>query len=70
LERMLNLLVHDPQLRRQSGARGRERIEGEYQWPLIARSIEKAYYNVLGWKLPDKQMLRYASPAPGIGRIS
>ena len=70
LERMLDLLVHNPQLRRQAGAQGRERIEGEYQWPLIARSIEKAYYNVLGWKLPDEQMLRYPSPAPGIGRIS
>ena len=49
LERMLGLLVHNPELRRQSGARERERIQHQYLWPEIARSIEKAYYNVLGW---------------------
>src|SRR5713101_92004 len=49
LERMLDLLVHNPELRRQSGARERERIQHQYLWPEIARSIEKAYYNVLGW---------------------
>jgi glycosyltransferase involved in cell wall biosynthesis len=49
LERMLDLLIHNPELRRQSAARERQRIQGEYLWPEIARSIEKAYYNVLGW---------------------
>jgi glycosyltransferase involved in cell wall biosynthesis len=49
LERMLDLLIHNPELRRQSAARERQRIEGQYLWPEIARSIEKAYYNVLGW---------------------
>jgi glycosyltransferase involved in cell wall biosynthesis len=49
LERMLDLLVHNPELRRQAAARERERIQGQYLWPEIARSIEKAYYSVLGW---------------------
>ena len=49
LERMLNLLIHNPELRRQSAARERERIKSQYLWPEIARSIEKAYYDVLGW---------------------
>src|SRR5216683_4700225 len=49
LERMLDLLVHNPELRRQSAARERERIQHQHLWPEIARSIEKAYYNVLGW---------------------
>ena len=47
LERMLDLLIHNPE--RQSAARERQRIQGQYFWPEIARSIEKAYYNVLGW---------------------
>ena len=51
LERMLDLLIHNPELRRQSAARERERIQSQYLWPAIARSIETAYYNVLGWKL-------------------
>jgi glycosyltransferase involved in cell wall biosynthesis len=49
LERMLDLLVHNPELRRQSAARERDRIQGQYLWPTIARSIEAVYYNVLGW---------------------
>jgi glycosyltransferase involved in cell wall biosynthesis len=56
LERMLDLLIHNPELRRQSAARERERIQGQYLWPAIARSIEKAYYNVLGWS-PSEHML-------------
>jgi len=50
LERMLDLLIHNPDLRRQSAVRERERIQSQYLWPAIARSIETAYYNVLGWK--------------------
>jgi glycosyltransferase involved in cell wall biosynthesis len=49
LERMLDLLIHNPELRRQAAARERQRIESQYRWPSIARSIETAYYNVLGW---------------------
>jgi glycosyltransferase involved in cell wall biosynthesis len=55
LERMLDLLIRNPELRRQSAARERERIQGQYLWPAIACSIEKAYYNVLGWS-PSEQM--------------
>ncbi len=55
LEHMLDLLIHNPELRRQSAAGERERIQGQYLWPEIARSIEKAYYNVLGW-MPNEQI--------------
>jgi hypothetical protein len=43
------MLIHDPELRRESASRERERIQGQYLWPGIARSIEKTYYEVLGW---------------------
>jgi glycosyltransferase involved in cell wall biosynthesis len=49
LERMLDVLVHNPLLRRQAAASGQERIQGEYLWPAIARSIEQTYFQVLGW---------------------
>ncbi len=49
LERMLHLLIDNPELRRQSAIRERERVLGQYLWPEIARSIEKAYYDVLDW---------------------
>ena len=53
LERMLDVLVHNPELRRQAGNREKARIQGQYLWPEIARSIESAYYSVLG--LPDNK---------------
>jgi glycosyltransferase involved in cell wall biosynthesis len=52
-ERMLDLLVRNPELRRRSANLARERIQGQYLWPEIARSIEKAYYDVLGWSPND-----------------
>ena len=54
LERMLDFLIHHPELRHQSAARERERIQGQYLWPAVARSIEKAYYNVLGWNSAEQ----------------
>ena len=53
LERALDLLIHDPELRRHAAARERERIQGQYLWPAIARLIEATYYSVLGWKLRE-----------------
>ena len=49
LERMLDLLVRNPELRRQSANRARKRIQNDYAWPAVARAIEKFYYEVLGW---------------------
>jgi glycosyltransferase involved in cell wall biosynthesis len=69
LERMLDLLIQNPELRRQSAARERERIQGQYLWPAIARSIEKAYYNVLGWSasehVPSEQTTRVPMVSQG-----
>jgi len=49
LERMLDVLVHDPELRRRAAERGQVRVQSEYRWPEIARSIEATYYKVLDW---------------------
>jgi hypothetical protein len=62
---MLDVLVHNPELRRQSTVRGRERIQSQYLWPEIARSIETAYYNVLGWS-PSEHMPREHTPSEQI----
>jgi glycosyltransferase involved in cell wall biosynthesis len=73
LQRMLDLLIRDPELRRQSAVRGRERIQEQYRWPAIARSIEKAYHRVLGWSsnrgdVPDPEALNISTPAGTIPR--
>jgi glycosyltransferase involved in cell wall biosynthesis len=49
LERMLDALIHNPELRRQAAIRERERVQSEYRWPEIARSIAATYCDVLGW---------------------
>ncbi len=54
LERMLDVLVHNPELRRQAVVRERARIQGQYLWPEIAQSIETAYYKVLGWNAGER----------------
>jgi glycosyltransferase involved in cell wall biosynthesis len=65
LERMLDLLLHDPELRRQSTTRERERIQGQYLWPGIARSVEKTYYDVLGWSSEEQTRDELVNIFPG-----
>jgi len=68
LERMLDLLVRNPELRRQSANRARKRIQSEYAWPAIARAVEKFYYEVLGWNLPEaaEESAACASPTDSV----
>ena len=56
LERMLDVLIHNPELRRQAAAAERERVQSEYRWPEIARSIAATYCNVLGWPASEPMM--------------
>jgi glycosyltransferase involved in cell wall biosynthesis len=56
LERMLDLLIHSPEHRRRAAILQREKIQSEYRWPEIARSIETAYYKVLDWS-PNERAL-------------
>jgi glycosyltransferase involved in cell wall biosynthesis len=53
LQRLLDVLIHNPELRNQAAIRERARIASGYAWPEIARSIEKTYYDVLGWEVSD-----------------
>ena len=61
LEQMLDLVLTDPALRAEAATRARQRIADEYLWPGIARSIQKVYFDVLGWPCPKEQP---AAPTP------
>jgi glycosyltransferase involved in cell wall biosynthesis len=71
LERMLVRLLRNPELRREYALRGCERIEDQYRWPEIASSIERTYFEVLGWDstttiakpVPSTQLVQIR-PAP------
>jgi glycosyltransferase involved in cell wall biosynthesis len=67
LRRMLEVVLSNPALRRQMGAKARERIREHYRWPEIAKMIEKSYYDVLGWEPPARSELAGAVAA-GVGR--
>lgn len=69
LERMLDLLIRNPELRRVAGQRAQERIQNEYTWPAIARQIEKVYYGVLGWN-PGKDTGESADCDSGSDAVS
>ena len=58
---MLDILVHNPELRRQASAREHERIRHRYMWPEITQSIEEVYCQVLGW--PTDKRLELESSA-------
>jgi glycosyltransferase involved in cell wall biosynthesis len=47
LTRVLDLLIRNPELRRQMGAKGQRQVQQRYLWADIARTIEKTYYEVL-----------------------
>ncbi len=47
LARVLDLLIRNPELRRQMAAKAEHQIHEKYLWPDISRSIERTYYKVL-----------------------
>jgi glycosyltransferase involved in cell wall biosynthesis len=49
LERMLRLLISDPQARQQAAAAAQHKIRQHYLWPEITQAIEQIYSRVLGW---------------------
>jgi hypothetical protein len=69
---MLDLLIHDPKLRRQAASRERECVQGQYLWPEISRTIETAYYKVLGWSdhAPNQQAVDPGVRAAPLDRAS
>ena len=53
LECMLDLLIRNPELRRQAARRAQKRVQVEYSWPTIARQIAQVYCDVLGWNVVE-----------------
>lgn len=49
----LRFLIANPAVREAAGKSARRRIEREYQWQKIAEDIARAYFELLGQKLPD-----------------
>jgi glycosyltransferase involved in cell wall biosynthesis len=60
----LRFLIANPAVREAAGRTAKRRIQDQYQWPEIAVNIEKAYFEIMGWKsvtVPKKPCARAAS---------
>lgn len=62
LARVLDLLVRNPELRRQMAVKGEKQIQQQYLWPDIARAIESAYYTVLDRNRPGDPVAAGVKP--------
>ena len=52
LQRMLRLLLADPEVREAAGHAAKQRIREQYLWPKIAQQVEEAYMEMMGWPAP------------------
>jgi glycosyltransferase involved in cell wall biosynthesis len=51
LAERLRFLIANPAVREAAGRTAKNRIREEYQWQKVASDIERAYFDLLGWKV-------------------
>jgi glycosyltransferase involved in cell wall biosynthesis len=49
----LRFLIANPAVRAAAGRAAKKRIQKQYQWQDIAVAIEKAYFEIMGWKVTE-----------------
>lgn len=50
LSEQLRFLIENPAVRDAAGKAARRRVEDQYQWQKVTEDIEKAYFQLMGWK--------------------
>jgi len=66
LAERLRFLIANPAVREAAGRAAKKRIREQYQWQRIAEDIEKAYFEMMGWK-PAEAAKRPSARAAGAG---
>ncbi len=51
LAERLRFLIANPAVRKAAGKAARRRVEERYQWQKVTEGIEKAYFDLMGWKV-------------------
>jgi glycosyltransferase involved in cell wall biosynthesis len=67
LERMLRLLVSEPEVRKAAAAKARERVWEHYLWGRVAREIEGIYLTLTAGKAAGKAVPEPVAPAQSPG---
>jgi len=62
LERMMRLLLSDPQLRKLAGESARSRVRERYLWTQVANQIAQAYQELAGQDHARKASVRHKPP--------
>jgi len=65
LAERLRFLIANPVVREAAGKAAKKRIREQYQWPGIAVEIEKAYFEMMGWKQLEALPKKFAASAAG-----
>ncbi len=67
LAERLHFLIVNPAVREAAGRTAKKRIEEQYQWQNVAEDIEQAYFNIMGWKLPELAIRKPNASAVSVG---
>jgi glycosyltransferase involved in cell wall biosynthesis len=51
----LSFLIANPAVREAAGRSARSRVRQHYQWPMIAKEIEKVYLDMMGWEAAEME---------------
>jgi glycosyltransferase involved in cell wall biosynthesis len=49
----LRFLIANPAVREAAGQAAKQRIREHYQWPQVAKEIERVYFETMGWELAE-----------------
>ena len=49
----LRFLIANPVVREAAGQAAKQRIREHYQWPQVAKEIERVYFETMGWELAE-----------------
>jgi len=70
LAERLHFLIANPAVRESAGRAARTRIEEQYQWQKIATDIEKAYFEIMGWKPAEVTAKKPIAKAAAVGETA
>ena len=64
----LRFLIANPAVREAAGRAAKRRIREHYQWPQIAKEIERVYFETMGWELAETGARRPVGRVAAVAR--
>jgi glycosyltransferase involved in cell wall biosynthesis len=70
LAERLRFLIANPAVREAAGTAAKRRIGEQYQWSEVARQVEQAYFEMMGWTSAGKSTTRKPNAGASVSRPS